>query len=376
MTGWAVLEALLFAGGLFFWRDRAYVAAIVVVAALHFLPDVPAPVPVVLAAWFAGLPLLLTQTLAPWLLYYARGYGLVIALGVLGRSAWISSDQRSFAACFEAGARSFAGRTVEAVDTAARRLASLPRSGWLPLVGACTITDLLVTAGRYRQAVECAAAWDAAPAGGVSRMLYTNVRLNAVEALHNLGRVAEAWTRLRTLEAMPRPTRHERNWTALQRAWMLAAEGKGEEALRALETMDVSGPFAWPPCYRAELRYARARALLAAGRPGEARAEAERGLAASMRASSRRNGRFMIARCALAEGNLEAAVREFRAGVEDPYTGQGGDELLLYGDTLAQLGRVDEARAEWRRVLERDAESAACAAARARLDATPDHPLP
>lgn len=47
--------------------------------------------------------------------------------------------------------------------------------------------------------------------------------------------------------------------------------------------------------------------------------------------------------------------------------GQGGDGLLAWGDTLATLGRAEQAAAAWRLVIERDPESYAAALARERL---------
>ena len=49
------------------------------------------------------------------------------------------------------------------------------------------------------------------------------------------------------------------------------------------------------------------------------------------------------------------------------YRYQGGEGLLLWGDALARLGRLDEARAAWALVGERDPESESAVTATARL---------
>ncbi|MFL5352999.1 tetratricopeptide repeat protein [Archangium sp.] len=122
-----------------------------------------------------------------------------------------------------------------------------------------------------------------------------------------------------------------------------------------------------PPVYWSELAFTRAAALLALARYGEAEAATREGLTSACRASSTRNGLFMLGRIALSAGQVEEAARHFEAGALHPYRGQGGDGLLAWGDCLERLGQRERARESWRLVGERDPQSEAARKAASRL---------
>ena len=91
------------------------------------------------------------------------------------------------------------------------------------------------------------------------------------------------------------------------------------------------------------------------------------GLSMAKRASSARNGLFLLARAQAAQGQWSEAESLCRRAAERADLGQGGDGLLLWGDVLHRLGRQDEAEQAWRFAVERDPESESAEQARQRL---------
>ncbi len=250
-------------------------------------------------------------------------------------------------------------------------LAALHRSksSWLHPDGhANALVDLLISVGRYREALEVEVRslepsdlvlGDRGPGLAL-------IEVNRAEAEYALGCWADAEARL--LRADVRWDAHPlvRTGHRLQLAWVLAHRGAAAEALARCDEADEA---ALPPLYRAELHFARASALLAAGRIDEAAEAVERGRALAKRPWSVRNGLFLLARVHAAAGRLVEAESLCRRAAEDPWKLQGGDGLLHWGDVLRDLGRADDARAAWALALERDPESEAADTARARLAA-------
>lgn len=269
-------------------------------------------------------------------------------------------------------ARALALQALGDVDGAvacARAYLAHPAAG-SPLHRANTAVDVLVFAGRYGEALAVTATWDDARWRELAAghpPIFVILRANLAEALYNLGRWDEALALLADLDVAAR-TPLTAAILALQRAWILAHRGDGAAALRLVDGIDrVALPVAW----RAEAHYTRASALLALDRVADAAVEAEAGLAAARRASSQRNGWFLLARAAARAGDLAHACALFERGARHFYRRQGGDSLVLWGDVLAAQGRGAEARTAWSLAIERDPESAAAAIARDRTLTSP-----
>jgi len=264
-------------------------------------------------------------------------------------------------------ARALALQALGDVDGAvacARAYLAHPTAG-SPLHRANTAVDVLVFAGRYGEALAVTGTWDDARWRDFAvghPPIFVILRANLAEALYNLGRWDEALARLADLDAAAR-TPLTAAILALQRAWILAHRGDGAAALRLVDGIDrVAFSAAW----RAEAHYTRASALLALDRIAEAGVEAEAGLTAARRASSQRNGWFLLARVAARAGDLARACALFERGARHAYRRQGGDSLVLWGDVLSAQRRVADARTAWSLAIERDPESAAAAIARDR----------
>ena len=125
-----------------------------------------------------------------------------------------------------------------------------------------------------------------------------------------------------------------------------------------------------PAEYRAEFHYAGAFVALAEGALPRAEEAVHAGLKVARRASTERNGLFLLAQLAERAGHVEEALRLYASGAAHRFKGQGGDALLAWGDLLAQ-GRDDaQARRAWALAVARDPESPAAVIARQRLGAT------
>jgi tetratricopeptide (TPR) repeat protein len=261
-------------------------------------------------------------------------------------------------------AQSALGRTEKAVSGARDLAVHAKADACLPCAN-CAI-NLFINAGLYLEALDIERGWQGPsnPSEPSAARDWALVRFNLVEAVYNLGSWEAASARLSNLEETARGDAFLWNFFPVQRAWILAHTGRGEDALSALAQVD------WrrlPRMYRSEAHFARAASLLAVHRYEEARREALMGLKHALRVSSTRNGLFLLGRITLAEGHPEEALRFFEAGATHPYQGQGGDGLLAWGDCLAELGRHDEAREAWRLVLTRDKQSGTASRAASRL---------
>ncbi|MFY0569577.1 tetratricopeptide repeat protein [Archangium lansingense] len=261
-------------------------------------------------------------------------------------------------------AHSALGNTGTAV-AGARRLAVHAKADGCTRCATCAV-NVFINAGLYRETLDIERGWKgpSEEAPSAERNEWALVRFNLVEAVYNLGSWEAASARLSTLEETARGFPFLWNFFPVQRAWILAHTGRGEEALAALVNVDCR---LVPRVYRSEVRFTHAAALLALCRYEEAEREARMGLKLARRASSTRNGLFLLGRIAMAAGRLEEALRFFEAGATHSYKGQGGDGLLAWGDCLGKLGRHEEAREAWQRVLARDTQSGAASKAASRL---------
>lgn len=226
-----------------------------------------------------------------------------------------------------------------------------------------TAINTFINAGLYREALDVERHWPHPPAAQLDEQAAL-VQLNLSEALYNLGDWAAASERLRAVEEAKTEEPLLPHALLLQRAWILAHTGHGAEALALLERLDRR---AVPTVYWSEVAFTRAAVLLALERYTDAEVETRTGLKLARRVASTRNGLFLLGRIALAAGRPEEALGYFEAGAAHPYQGQGGGALLAWGDCLEALGRSSQAREVWRRVLERDPQSAAAREASARL---------
>ncbi len=188
------------------------------------------------------------------------------------------------------------------------------------------------------------------------------MEINRAEAEYNLGRWAEAEARLARVVCEEYPL--GRTGHRLQLAWIMAHTGRAEAALRTWSEAQLD---ALPPNYRAEYYFTSAATLIALGRFEDAERATNEGLSVARRASSTRNGLFLLARVHAARGQWSDAESLCRRAAERADLGQGGDGFLLWGDALQQLGRPEEAARVWHLAGERDPQSESAARARDRL---------
>lgn len=227
--------------------------------------------------------------------------------------------------------------------------------------------DMLVSMGRYREALRVASPALEHLRGHENPLIAgmpVLVDINRAEAEYNLGSWAEAEARLDRPEAQcdASPICHAGG--RLQRAWILAHGGRGDEALALCDATSLDD---LPGVYRAEPHYCRAAALLATGDLDAAERSIEEGQSVAKRTSSERNGLFMQARVAARRERWSEVEALCRRASEHRWRYQGGEGLLLWGDALIKLGRPDEARAAWGLVGERDPESESAVLASERL---------
>ena len=231
--------------------------------------------------------------------------------------------------------------------------------------------DVLNSAGLYRAALGAEPAAD--EARGVPRSLLALIQINLAEADYNLGRWAEAERRLTGLDEDARRLPISRAGLLQQRAWIAAHSGRSAEALALCEGVSIG----WlPMVYYAEYHFTRGVALLGLGRHDAAEDELRAAQRVAIRSSSRRNALFLLARIGAARDDWSGAERLCRHASEQPYCGQGGDGLLLWGEALLHLGRSPEAMAAWRLAIERDPESESARVAESRIPSVSASPSP
>jgi tetratricopeptide (TPR) repeat protein len=233
------------------------------------------------------------------------------------------------------------------------------------------IVEASVTAGRYAEALAVTARWsDAAQARGahLDPDSWALVEINLAEAEYCAGRIDAARQRMdrlqRQIEEKSGPFDGNPvsaivvNGTATQRAWIAALHGEPCQSLRLLDGVDPQGI---PEEYRSEIHYTRAFALSGTGDHQAAEKAAREGAALATRASSVRNGIFLLGTLACAREDFQTAVGYFEVGAGHSYRAQGGDALLSWSRALRRLGRAEQAEQVAQLVLERDPQSAAAA---------------
>jgi tetratricopeptide (TPR) repeat protein len=264
----------------------------------------------------------------------------------------------------ESVARTALGQT-EAAVAVARELQRIAREE-----GGCEhcsyfAASAFLHAGDYEQVLAFSSTWHVHPAIA-GQLHWLLLQIHIAEARHRRGEYPEARARILTLLGMVRPDSGVVHVLRLRQAEMVAHEGMGEEALDILRHVD---PEVLHRQHESDFFFARASALLEAGRYAEADREARVGLERARRAPSLRDGLFLRARIAVDSGRTQESLRLFEAGAAHPYKGQGGESLLEWGDCLDMLGRREEARRAWRLVLTRDPQSVVAPHAAARLGA-------
>lgn len=221
--------------------------------------------------------------------------------------------------------------------------------------------DLMIWAGRYRESLALPERWsEPARARGVAldRESWLLFRINRVEALYNLGELDRARAALDGLADDRELPMIDAAWR-LQSAWLACLEGDPDQAIDALAELDPE-PLA---NYGPELHYTWARVHLIRGEPAEARDEVRVGLAQAERASSRRNGLFLLAEVEHAQQRTVPALRAYLTGACHRYRGQGGPALLAWAELLDNHGLAGLARKALGWCAERDPQSPAGQAA-------------
>jgi tetratricopeptide (TPR) repeat protein len=251
----------------------------------------------------------------------------------------------------EITARVMAGDAVGAKAAIDRRLAVFEASE----VEINSAINALVSAGAYAAALRIPRPSGMARtvADAVNRVLCD---INLAEAEYNLGRWDAAQARLHGLDLAASVADITRAGLLQQRAWIAVHQGDGKRALELCNTIELR----WlPASFHAEYYFTRAVALMALGALAEAEKAARTGWQCAERLSSERNALFILARLDAARGDWKAAERHCRAAAAHRFRTQGGEGLLLWAESLEQLGRRADAADARRLVRERDPESAA-----------------
>lgn len=220
---------------------------------------------------------------------------------------------------------------------------------------------LNVALGRYATALEAAAEnpWIWAP--DLAEPLGWLERINACEALVEVGRMQEA-IRLLTFEPPDVPLLMAGRGCGL--AWTLTCIGEHEEALKTLLTVS---PADLGRDYCAEAFLTQALILLNLGRVDDAGKALEECRRLTVRASTERNVLLLEARRQVMSGRIDEGLKTFAAARDHRWKCQGGSSLLALGDALRDAGRLEDARTCWSLAIERDAESHWAAQAKERL---------
>jgi tetratricopeptide (TPR) repeat protein len=257
------------------------------------------------------------------------------------------------------------GQTSVALERLEELLQKLEGHPLLASTAAASFIDVWVNAGQYRRAVLAPrrSRWRTRARG--AREVFGIAQVNRAEALHNLGRDRLALALLRRQRARLKASRIGKNGALALEAWIRAQLGQTERARRAIERLD---PRPLSPYYAAEIHFTRALVELSGGKHDLAFEEATAGLAGAVRASSERNGHFLIGRIEAARGNTEEALKHYERGRMHRYRAQGGGSLLELAQLYERLGQPQGARDAYGLLLERDPESAAALVGRKRLD--------
>lgn len=313
-----------------------------------------------------GLLLLpLALVLAARLAFTRGAWRTYRALGRLAPYVLGSEQAETLAFESEAFALREEGKVVEATALVKTRLLEPGVSAW----NRNTAIDILISAGAYEAALG-AEPPPSTPRNALEGQSLSLIQINLAEAEYNVGRWDAAEARLRPLDAACRLFPITRAGLLQQRAWIAAHRGRGAEAL---DLCAVVEPHWLPQTYQAEFHFTRTAALLAEGRVEDAERALSEGESVARRLSSRRNALFMRARVAASRCDWVQAEGFCRQAADHAFRGQGGAGLLLWAQTLGQLGRHGEADDALRLVSQRDPESDAARSA-AELLAAADSP--
>lgn len=275
------------------------------------------------------------------------------------------SGSRYFSLFIRAGACRDLGRTADSLE-ATRKLLETCSRALCPWAIVNLAVDSLVSAGLYGQALSVHERWSETAQQRGKRhdeISFATVQINRAEALHNLGLDQQALELLDSVHALARRDPLARNGLLCLRAWILVHDGQLEAARANLSGIEPRGL----QSYGAELNYTLAALARESGNLEDALHRAETGLGLARRASSRRNGLFMVAGIAALMGNDARALALFNEAVESKYQAQGGDGLLRFATFLERRADVDGAERVLRLTIERDPESIFAATARTRL---------
>jgi len=223
------------------------------------------------------------------------------------------------------------------------------------------MVDGFIAAGRYQEALALPEQFVVRGSRDTASELL--VQINLAEAEYNLGLWDDAWERLSDLDPLSAAFPIARAGLAQQRAWIAAHTGKPDEAIHWWRRADLDD---LPRNYHAEHFFTGAVACLGMGRHDVARRCAFAGADVAIRPSSKRNALFIRARVAAAEDEPARAESLCREAAAFPYRAQGGDGLLLWGDLLVRLDRLDEAREAYELAVARDPQSVSARLARER----------
>jgi tetratricopeptide (TPR) repeat protein len=224
--------------------------------------------------------------------------------------------------------------------------------------------DGLIAAGSYEEALALPSRFVMRGSRDTASELL--VQINLAEAEYNLGLWNDAWNRIRELDPLAAAFPIARAGLAQQRAWIAAHAGRHDEALHFWRRADLCD---LPRHYHAEHFFTGAVACIGAAWHDGARRYANAGAAAAIRPSSKRNALFIRARVAAAMNEAARAESLCREAAANPYRAQGGDGLLLWGDLLARLDRLAEARQAFALAIDRDPQSECARLAAERLRA-------
>ncbi len=227
-----------------------------------------------------------------------------------------------------------------------------------------SLVDIWVNAGHYRAAIFAPRQYRWRGLGASSWELYSVAHINRAEALHNVGRNDLALRLLARIRSRNTSGVGVNGSIALE-AWILADMGRAREAREVFERID---PRPLTPYYAAEVHFTRALIELASGEYEVALAEASSGMANVVRASSERNGWFLLGRIEALRGNLEPALALYERGRSHRYRGQSGRGLLELGQLYERSAQPDAARAAYAQAIREDPENAATARCRVALD--------